>query len=357
LERGQAERSPIFSGLRGVGKTVLLGECDVILREFGWATSGVVEIREGTDSRGALVALARELLEQLSAMEAVRGRIRRALAGLRNLTLVVKPDQVEIGVGRDPAGGLAASGDLEQDFADLMEEVGTQVRDANTGAALVIDEMQNLPDEALEAIVTACHRLSQQNLPVAVIAAGLPHLPVSLSQAKTYAERLFAFRAVDRLSAEAAREALSLPAETLGVSYASKALDLLVATSDGYPYFLQEFGREAWDTAPYSPITREDAERACGLATDRLDQGFFRVRYERASDSERRYMAAMATVGNGACSVSEVNDAVSAAGGRGPANARASLLRKGLIYAPRHGYVEFTVPRFDDFLRRVHPLN
>jgi hypothetical protein len=352
--QGQPERSLVYSGLRGVGKTVLLLEFESLARQAGWATHDVEEVGSG-DFRLAFAEIAYQLLLSMSRRQRMRARARRALAVLKSFA-VEAPGGFRAKIEVEAATGAADSGDPERDLAALLVEIGEVARTGRTGALFLLDEMQGLSPEAMAAICMALNRVGQRGLPVALVGAGLPPLPRLLREAKPYAERLFAYGELDRLSPAAARAALVGPAALRNVGYEPDAVELIVQRSEGYPHFLQEYGRVLWREVEESPITVREVRSALALVDEALDRRFFRDRFETATESEQRYLAAMADLGDGPAGTADV---ARRAGYRSRGSAslpRDNLLRKDLIYSPRRGRVDFTVPLFGDYIRRNHPL-
>jgi AAA ATPase domain len=353
---GLGERSIIYSGLRGVGKTVLLIEFDTIARESGWASTDVHEVGTQPDFRTTFTETAFQLLLSMSRKERMKDRARQAMGVLKAFA-VQAPGGLKARIDVELAVGTADSGDPEGDLTALLVEIGEVARAGNTGALFLLDEMQNLEPEALGAICMAFHRISQKNRPVAIVGNGLPRLPRLLRQAKPYAERLFQYRDLGRLSDGAARSALVTPAARQGVEFEEDAARLIVRESDGYPYFIQEYGRVLWREVERSPITVADFEASRSLILAELDRRFFKDRFESAADSEQRYLTVMASLdGRGPYRTAEIASAGYRTWGSssGP---RDGLLRKDLIWTPRRGQVDFTVPHFADYITRNHPLN
>ena len=257
---GSYERSLIYSGLRGVGKTVLLMELDVLATEAGWATTDVQEVGSHPDFRVTFARMATRLLRETSRRHRIKERVERALRVVKAFSVAV-PTGIEVRLDVDPASGIADSGDPEQDLADLLVEIGEVMQSAQTGALFLLDEMQNLDTPSLAAICIAFQGISRRGLPVALVGAGLPDLQVRLMSAKPYADRLFAYRELGRLPDAAARAALVGPATTRGVSFQEDAVRDVVAAATGYPYFIQEYGLELWNHADQSPITTADVRR------------------------------------------------------------------------------------------------
>jgi hypothetical protein len=345
----------VYSGLRGVGKTVLLIEFDTIAREAGWASTDVHEVGSQADLRATFTETGYRLLLSMSRKERMKDRARQAMGVLKAFA-VEAPGGLRARIDVDLAAGTADTGDPEGDLTTLLLEIGEVARAGGTGALFLLDEMQNLGAGALAAICMAFHRITQRNLPVALVGTGLPQLPRLLHQAKPYAERLFQYRDLDRLSDPAARSALVTPAARQGVEFDEDAARAIVAESGGYPCFIQEYGRVLWREAERSPITAADFAETRGLILAELDQRFFKDRFESATDAERRYLAAMGSLGEPPYRT----EAIAKVGYRTRSSAsmpRDALLRKGLIWSPRRGLVDFTVPQFARYIRRHHGLD
>lgn len=352
LDIGRSAKSLMLIGLRGVGKTVLLMEFGKIARSHGWVHQQI-EATEDIQFPEAMAMLVRKALLRLSASQRMADRARRAFGVLKSFQVRWGlPGGTDVTIGIDPEIGIADSGVLDDDLAELFLEVGAVAKDQGTGVLFTIDEIQYLSKEHLGALIVGLHRVSQEQLPFMVVGAGLPSLPALAGEAKSYAERLFAFTDVDSLDPEEARDALSVPAENEGVRWSRQALARAVEVAKGYPYFLQEFGKQAWDVAPGSDsIDDEDVEAAMPIAIDELDTGFFRVRIDRTSDGERAYMSAMASLGEGPYESGSVAEAMGKTTTQvGPV--RDALIKRGLCYSPRYGLIDFTVPMFDEFVRR-----
>ena len=355
LAAGGADRSRIFYGLRGVGKTVLLMELDLLASEAGWATTDVQEVGSQPDFRSTFAQMAARLLREMSRRHRVRDRVERALGVVKAFS-VVAPGGVQLKLDVDAVAGVADSGDPEQDLVELLREIGQAAASAQSGALFLIDEMHNLDAASLAAVCMAFQAVSRDALPVALAAAGLPDLQVRLMRAKPYADRLFEYRELGRLGDLEARVALVKPALLLGVEFAADAADEVVRLAAGYPYFLQEYGRELWNAAESSPITRGDVEEVRDLVQEQLARTFYGTRFELASDAEQRYLAAMASLGAPPYPTAEVARAWGAENQRQTSPRRDSLIQKGLIWSPRRGQVDFTVPLFAEFLLEHHPI-
>ncbi len=352
LALGRFERSILLKGLRGVGKTVLLNEFAVIAEREGW----IAEHLEATDDvhvATAVATLCRRVLLELSVKERTRDRARRALGVLRSFVKVHVPagDLGTLTIDLSPHPGRADSGQLDADISGLFTELGETARDGRTGVLLTVDEIQYLPRTEFAALIVGLHRISQLALPVLVAGAGLPSLPGIAGEARSYAERLFQYVDIGSLDESQARTALVTPVENEGSSWGDHAVKQVISDTKGYPYFLQEFGKQAWNVSDGPIITIDDTAAAATLAQDELDSGFFRARIDRTTDAEREYLRAMASMGIGPYKSGAVSRVINKKTTQtGPV--RDSLIRRGLCFAPRHGEVDFTVPMFAEFVRR-----
>ncbi len=355
LEAAEHGRSLVYSGLRGVGKTVLLLEFEKIAVAQGWDCTGVVEIGATTDFRTSISRMTHKLLRGLSRKQAIKDRVARALGVLKAFN-VTAPGGFQLSIDVSAITGSADSGDIEEDLTELLVEVGEAARVGGKGVVYLVDEMQNLEPVAMGALSMAFHKLAQQQLPVALVGAGLPQLPTQLRSAKPYTERLFEYFPLGRLSDGAARSALVTPATRKGVAYEEGAVELMLAAANGYPYFIQEYGRVVWGEAGVSPITASAVAEALPVAQEILDKEFFDNRAEEATNEERRYMAAIADLGDGPQSTGEVTARAGYKRRASSGKARQALIRKGLIFDPEYGTVDFTVPHFAEFMRRRYPL-
>lgn len=352
LSDGTFERSLIFSGLRGVGKTVLLLEFDVIAREAGWASSDVYEVGSQIDFRASFARMGWRVLRSMSTRQRMRARVTQALSVVKSFSAGV-PGVASIRLDVEPAQGVADSGDLEEDLSDLLVEIGEVARANASGALFLVDEMQNLDRASLGAVCMAFHRLSQKNLPVALVGAGLPSLPMMLRGAKPYAPRLFAYREIGRLSDGSARAALIAPGALRGVEFEADAVAAVVQESGGYPYFIQEYGRVLWDEVEQPPVTLADVGDVAELVRDSLDRDFFGPQLQLATDAEQRYLVALAGLGPGPYRTSDAAAAAGYPNIGGASFIRDGLIDKELLWSPRRGLIDFTVPRFAEHLRAV----
>jgi len=371
VARGRPERSLVLTGLRGVGKTVLLNTLRSAAIGRLWGT-GKIEARPDQSLRRPMAAALHMAVRELAPHHRAPDRIddflgvlkafaQRAPIGGKSPRL---RDRWQPGIDVAASVGRADSGDIEIDLVELLGDAADVAADVGTGLAVFIDEMQDLGPEEVSALCAACHELSQSGAPLIVVGAGLPHLPAVLSAAKSYSERLFRYQRIDRLDRVAADQALCAPAGREEVEYEQKALDVLYEKSGGYPYFVQAYGKATWDHAPRSPITDADVRVAAPEAEAELAVGFFGSRFERATPAEREYMRAMAGLSlAGAESTGQTRDdmdvavptaEIARALGRKPASlspARDALIKKGLIYSGERGTVAFTVPHFGRYLR------
>ncbi len=350
---GRDGRSQMLTGLRGVGKTVLLNEYELIAEGRGFFHEHV-EINEDGALAVRLASAFRRVLLAMDARRRIGERIRRALGVLKAFSVRI-PGGVELGLDVEPVYGPADSGDLATDLAGLFVELGEVARDHATGVFITIDELHYVKQPTLEALVMGLHRASQLRLPITFAAAGLPSLAALTGEAKSYAERMFAFPVIGSLPPDQAREALVVPALDEGVAWEAEAVGRVIEVSEGFPYFLQEFGKQAWDAAQrLDRIVLEDVDRSIPVATAELDDGFFRVRTGRTSDTERAYLRAMAELSPGPVRSTAVAELL---GKKATAVAptRDSLIKKALCYSPRWGEIDFTVPMFDHFMKRWMP--
>lgn len=345
--------STILVGLRGVGKTVLLVRMQQIATELRMATE-LVEAREDVPIARLLAPGLRRILAELSRVEAARALASRAMSALAGFVKTFKVQLGDVTLSVDPEFGLADSGDLETDLSTLFVAVAEAGAASGTGVALLIDEMQYLPEADFAALIMALHRVSQSALPLLVLGAGLPQVVGQAGRAKSYAERLFQFPPIGPLSQADAREAILRPVGAANVDMTEDAVEAILRDTEGYAYFLQQWGYETWNAAASSPITRRDVDTGRASAIETLDQSFFRVRLDRCTPAERRYMRAMAELGPGPHRSGAIADALGAKV-TSLAPIRAGLIKKGMIYAPQHGDTAFTVPMFDSFMRRALP--
>ncbi|HEX4248716.1 MAG TPA: ATP-binding protein [Pseudonocardia sp.] len=357
VARGRPERSLVLTGLRGVGKTVMLGELRSMALRAGWG-AGKVEARPDATLRRPLSAALHRAVRDLAVRHRAPDRVEHVLGVLKAFALRAAPAEAKLrdrwqpGIDAPLVSGRADSGDMEIDLVELFAEVAELAGDVGSGVAVLIDEMQDLAPDDVSALCAACHELSQSRAPLVVVGAGLPHLPSVLSASKSYSERLFRYMRIDRLEREDADRALSVPASWEDAKFEPEALDALFIASGGYPYFIQAYGKAAWDAAATSPITSADVLVAAPEAEAELAVGFFGSRYERATPGEREYLLAMAELAAG--KDEPVGTATVAEHlARKPSSlspARDSLLKKGLVFSAQRGHIAFTVPHFGRYL-------
>jgi hypothetical protein len=357
IERGRTEQSMIITGLRGVGKTVLLGQFRSKALEREWV---VVELEaskhDETEFRRGISARLRTALLELSPRARWTDRFQHAAAVLKSFTISVDASgTMSAGLDVEAAEGFADHANLSMDLTDVFLALGEAAREKDRGVVLLFDEIQFLSRQQLEALIQALHKMVQRKLPITMVGAGLPQMAELAGEAKSYAERLFKFPEINTLSADDAQEALARPAQEEGVTYASAALDEAVAITGGYPYFIQELGYATWTVAAGPEITLEDIQSAEPAYETKLDASFFRVRLDRATALQRAYLRAMAELGPTAQKAADVAEVM----GRASTNlgpTRAELINMGLLYTPQHAYAAFTVPHFDRFLLRAIPI-
>lgn len=355
VRRGLPAKSVLMVGLRGVGKTVLLDRMRDEAEGTGIQTLRI-EAPEGRSLPAILAPQLRQALLRLSRNAQAKDLAHRALRALAGFAkaLKLKYRDIEVGLDFDPEPGLADNGDLEQDLQALLEVVGEAAQKAGTAVALFIDELQYVQEDQLAALITALHRTAQRRLPVVLVGAGLPQLRGQMGSAKSYAERMFDFPEIGPLAEADSRIAIARPLEAQDVQIEEQALEQIVRRTQGYPYFLQEWGKQVWDAAAGSLITLRDVETASQSVVAALDEGFFRVRFDRLTPTEKRYLRAMAELGPGPHRSGDIADRL-ARKVTSLAPVRAQLISKGMVWSPTHGDTAFTVPLFDEFMRRVMP--
>lgn len=348
---GRHTQSQILLGLRGVGKTVLLNQIEKIAEASGHLIS-MIEAPEDKPLADLLYLRLAQVLRKLSVVEQSRALAHSATKALRGFAAVFKIEMGDVSISVDAEPGVADSGNLEYDLAELFVRVGEAAKADGKGWTLLIDEIQYIKGADYAALIVAVHRANQRNLPVLFFGAGLPQLAALSGDAKSYAERLFSYPAVGALDQASTELAIRAPIEEEGETITSDAVGAIVAQTHGYPYFLQEWGYQAWNVADVSPIDSADINISSGHALARLDDGFFRVRFDRLAPREREYVCAMAKLGDGPYKSGDVAEAMNVPPQRlGPM--RANIMQKGMIYSPSYGDIDFTVPLFADYLRRT----
>jgi AAA ATPase domain len=357
LRIGNSAKSLILVGLRGVGKTVLLDRMRSDAEGTGIQTLRI-EAPENKSLPAMLAPELRKALLRMSTIESAKEVSQRALRALAGFAkgLKLKFADIEVGFDYDPEPGLADNGELESDLTALLVQTGEAAKAAGTVMVMFVDELQYVKESQFAALISALHRCAHLRLPITLVGAGLPQLLALAGEAKSYSERLFEYPQVDKLNTAAALDALRKPAQQLGVNYTEEAALAIVEKTQGYPYFLQEWGKHTWDLATTSPITLDVVEAATKLTIAGLDESFFKVRLERTTPSERRYLRAMADLGPGPHRSGDIaNQLLKTVSTQAPV--RSSLIRKGIVWSPTHGDTAFTVPLFHEYLLRTVPSN
>lgn len=353
VRQKRQEKSLLLTGLRGVGKTVLLNEIDRRAQSDGYRTI-LIEAHEGKRLASLLALHLRRLLFDLDRIKSAGDKVRRGVGVLKSFIGAIKVSygDVEFSLDIEPEKGTADSGDLETDLPNLFAVVAEAAEERQVAVAILIDEIQYFTSSELSALIMAMHRMQQRQLPLVLIGAGLPILPGLAGESKSYAERLFNFPDIGPLSETDAAKALQDPVRAVGVEFEADALKAIFERTKGYPYFIQEWGYQTWNHADVSPIGLRVALEASATVGSRLDQNFFRVRFDRLTPREKDYLRAMAELGHGPYRTSDIAEVLGAKiTTLGPL--RASLIKKGMIYSPSHGDMAFTVPLFDEFMRRA----
>lgn len=358
VKNGRAEKSLLMVGLRGVGKTVLLVEIQKLAENSGYKVA-MVEAHESRQKKSLpelLLPYLRRILFDLDRGEKVSASAKRALRVFKSFLngFRAKIGDLELYVDYDPEIGAADSGDLEVDLAELFMAIGEAAKDRKTAVAVIIDELQYLNEVELSAVIMAVHRVAQRSLPLIVIGAGLPQLITKSGNSKSYAERLFSYPMVGELKKQDAIIALQHPAQELKARFTEEALSEIIRVTKGYPYFLQEWGYHAWNIAETKTITLEDVKKATKKSLDRLDEEFFKVRFERLTPTEKKYVRALAELGAEPQRSGDIAEKLGVPVNR-VAPLRSQLINKGMIYSPAHGDTAFTVPLFEEFLKRKMP--
>ena len=347
------EKSLLLTGLRGVGKTVLLNEIERMAQASGYRTI-LIEAHEGKSLAVLLPPQLRRLLFDLDRIAGAGDKVRRGIAVLKSFVgaIKIKVGEIDISLDIEPEPGTADSGDLETDLPSLFMAVGEAAQERGVAVALLIDELQYFSSQELSALIMAMHKMQQRQLPLLLIAAGLPILPGLMGESKSYAERLFSFPDIGPLPEPDATKALQDPVRQAGEAFEPAALAEIFRLTRGYPYFLQEWGYQAWNHATASPISLAVVRQTSALVAQRLDENFFRVRFDRLTPREKKYLRAMAELGPGPHRTGDVADKLGVKiNTLGPV--RANLIKKGMVYSPSHGDMAFTVPLFDEFMRRA----
>jgi DNA polymerase III delta prime subunit len=355
VKRGRSEKSILIIGLRGTGKTVLLHEISAIAEKENYRAV-MIEAHEKKSLPALLLPELRRVLFSLDMGEMISAKVKRGLRVLKSFVSNVKVtiNEVDFGIDIEPEKGAADSGDLESDLAQVFIALGEAAQDRDTAVAIIIDELQYLSEEELSSLIMAIHKVSQKSLPLVVIGAGLPQLVGKAGRAKSYAERLFDYPELGPLKKEDAKAALQVPVQKEDVSFTEEALEEIIRVTEGYPYFLQEWGYQAWNIATKSPIDINVAKLATVTSIQRLDQNFFRVRFDRLTPREKEYLRALAELGSDPQRSGDVAEELGL-DVKIAAPLRNNLIKKGMIYSPKHGDTAFTVPLFEGFMKRIMP--
>jgi hypothetical protein len=356
VKAGRPERSFLLVGLRGVGKTVLLNKVRELADDLGYRAV-LIEAHEGKPLAALLLPALRQLVISLDRMAQISQKAKRGLRVLRSFFngVKLKYQDVEIGIDVDPEVGTADSGNLEADLAEVFIAVGEAAADRKSAVALIIDEMQYLSETELSALIMAMHQISQRQLPVVLVGAGLPQLIALAGRSKSYAERLFQFPEVGALQPADAAKAVQEPVQEQHVEFTEDALQEIIRQTKGYPYFLQEWAYQAWNLATRSPIEIGVVHEATRESIRRLDANFFRVRFDRLTPREKDYLRALADMGDATQRSGDIAERLQVKV-QSIAPVRNGLIKKGMIYSPAHGDTAFTVPLFSDFMKRIMPI-
>lgn len=350
LLKGRATKSLMMLGLRGVGKTVLLNRLAGIATDLGFETAKV-EAPEGGRLPDLICPELRQILYRLDMKAATGSKMRDAVMLLRNFAGVFKVSVGEMEFGLEQAPGRADTGRLQQDLPALLIGIAEAAKERGRAVALFIDEVQYLDVEELSAVVVSCHEIAQRNLPLFLVGAGLPQIAAMAGEAKSYAERLFDYPQIGSLSEKDAADALVKPIQSIGADIEPDAVKKIISYTQGYPYFIQEWGAQVWNLAPASPITAKDVDEASAKIVEHLDANFFRVRFDRLSTLHQKYLRAMAELGPGPYKTGAIAETLGV-DTKAVAPVRQQLIDKGMVWSQRHGETAFTVPMFDEFMKR-----
>ncbi|MCE3255364.1 MAG: family ATPase [Rickettsiaceae bacterium] len=352
------EKGFFLVGLRGVGKTVLLSEINKYAEQSGFKTI-MIEAHEGKNLAALLLPQLRQVLFALDQFENISHKVKRGFRIMKSFinSVKFKLGEVEIGLGIDPEIGVADSGDLEFDLPALLEAIAEAAESRELAISIIIDEIQYLSEKEFSALIMAVHRISQKQLPLMLIGAGLPQLVGLAGKSKSYAERLFDYPTIEALNEDDSIIALQEPVKSYGVSFTKEALNEIIKQTKGYPYFIQEWGYQSWNLATNNVIDLDIALKATDASLNHLDESFFKVRFERLTPHEKKYLFALAELGSGPHRSGDIADKLNLKSSKDVSVTRSNLIKKGMIYSPSYGDTEFTVPLFDDFMRREMKQN
>jgi len=355
IKAGRAAQGLILTGLRGVGKTVLLVRIQELSKGLAFHEI-MIEANENKPLVQLLIPQLKKILFSLNLVESAKDTAKRGLRVVRSLigSLKLTYGDFDYGLNITPERGVADSGDFESDFSETLIAIGEAAKDAKAQICILLDEMQYLRYSELEALITAMHKINQRGLPVLLIGAGLPQIIALSGEAKSYSERLFKYPSIGALAHDDAISAIASPAKSEGIDYSSQAIDKILQLTESYPYFLQQWAHDSWNIASGPTIEVDDIDKATNIALKSLDESFFKMRFDRCTPSERRYMRALAELGPGPHRSGDIADALELKT-TSVAPVRSKLITKGMIYSPAHGDAAFTVPMFDAYMRRVMP--
>jgi len=355
VAHGYPTRSIVYYGLRGVGKTVLLNKIEDIAEEKDVLYEHI-EVSERSSFKISISLHIQKLIKQMSVKEKGKGYVQKAMSILKAFKITYSPEgEVSIGLNEDvdAAIGISDTGNFSNDLTELFVSMGTLAKNSGSSVCLFIDEIQNLKDDEFEALITAVHRVNQKGLPVTLFAAGLPKVAKLAGDIKSYAERLFNFISIGSLERDAAKLAIVEPAKKIGVNFTDEAIDEILRITEGYPYFLQEYGKQVWAFIRDKNIDITSVQDAYPVFEKSLDESFFKVRYDRATPKEKEFMLAMIQCGELPCTIAEIARNMNT-NVKSVSPLRAQLIYKGFIYAASYGEVDFTVPQFNKYLNRVY---
>jgi len=355
VAHGYPTRSIIYYGLRGVGKTVLLNKIEDIASENGVLYEHI-EVSERSSFKISISLHIQKLIKQMSVKEKAKSYAQKAMSVLKAFKITYSPEgEISLGLSEDVAAavGVSDTGNFANDLTELFVSMGTLAKSSESSVCLFIDEIQYLKDDEFEALITAIHRINQKGLPVTLFAAGLPKIAKIAGDIKSYAERLFSFISIDSLNSEAAKLALIEPAKKIGITFTDEAIDKILSVTEGYPYFLQEYGKQVWAFIKDDNIDITSVQESYPIFEKSLDDSFFKVRYDRATPKEKEFMLAMVKCGELPCTIAQIANKMNT-NVKSISPLRAQLIYKGFIYATSYGEVDFTVPQFNKYLERIH---
>jgi len=355
VAHGYPARSIVYYGLRGVGKTVLLNKIEEIAEENDVLYEHI-EVSERSSFKISISLHIQKLIKQMSVKERARNYVQKAMSVLKAFKITYSPEgEISIGLNEDvvAAIGVSDTGNFANDLTELFVAMGTLAKNSESSICLFIDEIQYLKDDEFEALITAVHRVNQKGLPVILLAAGLPKVAKIAGDIKSYAERLFSFISIGSLEADAAKLALVEPAKKMGITFTNEAIDEILSITEGYPYFLQEYGKQVWAFIKDGNIDVVSVREAYPIFEKSLDDSFFKVRYDRATPKEKEFMMAMTQCGELPCTIAQIASKMQT-NVKSISPLRAQLIYKGFIYATSYGEVDFTVPQFNKYINRIY---